>query len=120
MNKILKMLVQESIHHNMLTRIKAPTGDRYIIFDKSGREILSVDNGWATNHYSIYVNKQNLLSVKWDETNSRPLDKNQKDMLDIINACKEKIDFQETVQTMNSRELEMANFLQKSLCNVKQ
>jgi len=58
--------------------------------------------------------------VKWDETNSRPLDKNQKDMLDIINTCKEKIDFQETAQTMNSRELEMATFLQKSLCNVKQ
>ncbi|MBO7644890.1 MAG: hypothetical protein J6S57_01135 [Alphaproteobacteria bacterium] len=120
MNKVLKMLIKESIHNNMLTHIINPTGDKYIIFDRDGREILSVDNGWATNHYSIFVNRKNLLSVKWDETNSHPLDKNQKDMLDIINTCKEKIDFQETVQTMNSHELETANFLQKSLCSVKQ
>lgn len=119
MNKILKMLIKESIHNNLLTHIKNSTGDKYVIFNRDGREILSVDNGWATNNYSIYVNGKNLLSVKWDETNSRPLDGNQKDMLDIINVCKEKIDLQETVQTMNSNELETANFLQKSLCNVK-
>lgn len=118
MNKILKMLIKEAIHNNILTHVKNATGDKYIIFNRDGREILSVDNGWATNHYSIFVNRKNLLSVKWDETNSRPLDKNQKDMIDIINACKEKIDFQETVQTMNPYELEMAKFLQKSLCTV--
>ncbi len=120
MNKILKMLIKESIHNNLLTHIKNNTGDKYIIFNRDGREILSVNNGWAINHYSIYVNGKNLLSVKWDETNSHPLDNNQKDMLDIINVCKEKIDFQETIQTMNSNELETANFLQKSLCSVKQ
>lgn len=119
MNKIIKMLIKESIHNNILTRIHNNTGDRYIIFDTNGREILSVDNGWAINRYSVYVNGKNLLSVKWDETNSRPLDKSQKDMLDIINACKEKIDFQETAQTMNTHELETAAFLQKSLCSVK-
>ena len=88
--------------------------------DKNGREILSVINSWATNHYDIKVNKKTILSVRWDETNSRPLDKNQKDMIDIINTCKEKIDFQETAQTMNSYELETANFLQKSLCDTRQ
>lgn len=120
MNKIIKMLIKESIHNNILTHVKNQTGDKYIIFDRDGREILSVDNGWAINHYSVCVNGKNLLSVKWDETNSRPLDKNQKDMLDIINTCKEKIDFQETAQTMNVHELETANFLQKSLCTMKQ
>ena len=120
MNKIIKMLVKESIHNNILTHITNTVGDKYIIFDDTGHEILSVNNGWAANHYSVYVNNKNLLSVKWDETNSRPLDTNQKDMLDIINTCKEKIDFQETVQTMTPNELETANFLQKHLCNVKQ
>ena len=116
MNKILKILIKESI----LTHVKNNTGDKYIIFDRSGQEILSVNNGWATNNYSVDVNRKNLLSVKWDESKSKPLDKNQKDMLDIINACKEKMDFQETAQTMNIHELEIANFLQKSLCTAKQ
>ena len=40
-------------------------------------------------------------------------------MLDIINAAKEKLDLQETAQTMNGHELELANFLQKSLCHIK-
>ena len=48
---------------------------------------------------------------------SKPLDKDQKDMLDIINACKEKIDLQETAKTMDNSELETANFLQQSLCS---
>ena len=65
----------------------------------------------------IFVNRKPVLSVRWDETNSRPLDSEQKDMLDIINVCKEKIDLQETVQTMSQNELETANFLQKSLCS---
>lgn len=118
MNKVLKMLVKEVIHNNLLIHTKTNTGDRYIVVNKNNDEILSVDNGWATNHYSTSVNRKIILSVRWDETNSHPLDSEQKDMLDIINACKEKIDLQETAQTMNPRELETANFLQKSLCNI--
>ena len=57
--------------------------------------------------------------MKWNETNEKPLSREQKDMLDIINAIKEKIDLQETVQTMNQTELEMAKFLQQSLCPIK-
>ena len=116
MNKVIKMLIKETIHNNLVIPIKMPTGDKYTIFDKSGHEILSVINGWATNHYSISVNNKNILSVKWNETNEKPLTNEQKDMLDIINAIKEKIDLQETAQTMNKSELEMANFLQHSLC----
>ena len=119
MNKIIKMLIKETIHNNRINHIALNIGDKYIVFDKSGREILHVINGWATNNYSIFVNNKNILAVKWDQSNSRPLTPEQKDMVDIINACKEKIDLQETAQTMNSSELEMANFLQKSLCNVK-
>jgi len=118
MNKVIKMLIKELIHNNILIYSKNTTGDKYTIFNKNGDEILSVNNGWATNYYSVSVNKTPLLSVKWDETNSRPLDKDQKDMLDIINACKEKIDLQETAQTMNTKELETAKFLQQSLCSV--
>lgn len=119
MNKILKMLIKEIIHNNIVTHIKTVSGDRYAIFDKNRNEILSVMDGWATNVYSIYVNNKNILSVQWDETNSKPLTPDQKDVLDIINAVKEKIDLQETAQTMNHSELEIANFLQQSLCNVK-
>ena len=119
MNRIVKMLIKEIIHNNMLHHTKDNTGDRYTVFDKNGHEVLFVNDGWATNLYSIYVNNKNILSVKWDETNSRPLSSNQKDMLDIINACKEKIDLQETAQTMTAEELQTATFLQKSLCNVK-
>lgn len=119
MNKVIKMLIQELIHNHILVYSKNNTGDKYTIFDKQGNEILSVNNGWATNNYSVSVNKKTLLSVKWDETNSRPLDRDQKDMLDIINACKEKIDLQETAQTMNTKELETAKFLQQSLCAAK-
>jgi len=118
MNKVIKILIKESIHNNILIPSKTPTGDRYIILNKRNQEILSVNNSWATNNYSIFVNRKPVLSVRWDESNSRPLSNEQKDMLDIINACKEKIDLQETVQTMNPYELETANFLQKSLCNV--
>ena len=119
MNKVIKMLIKETIHNNLVVPIKMNTGDKYTIFDKSGHEILSVINGWATNHYSISVNNKNILSVKWDETNDKPLSDEQKDMLDIINAIKEKIDLQETAQTMNKSELEMAKFLQQSLCPIK-
>ena len=56
MNKIIKMLIKESIHNNILTHVKNQTGDKYIIFDRDGREILSVDNGWAIIHYSVCVN----------------------------------------------------------------
>ena len=117
MNKIIKMLIKETIHNNLVVPIKMNTGDKYTIFDKSGHEILSVINGWAINHYSLFINNKNVLSVKWDETNSRPLTRDQKDMIDIINACKEKIDLQETAQTMNAQELELAKFLQQSLCS---
>ena len=119
MNKIIKMLITETIHNNRLIRTSVPMGDKYTIIDKSRNEILSVINGWATNDYSVSVNHKTVLSVRWDQTNSKPLTPDQKDMVDIINACKEKIDLQETAQTMNARELEMANFLQQSLCNVK-
>ena len=118
MNKIIKMLIKEAIHNNVLYHTRTTTGDKYSIFDNN-KEILSINDGWATNYYSIYVNGKNILSVKWDETNSRPLSNDQKDMLDIINAAKEKIDLQETVQTMNDRELELAQFLQKLLCGIK-
>lgn len=117
MNKVIKILITESIHNNILIASKTQTGDRYIILNKQDQEILSVNNSWATNNYSIFVNRKPVLSVRWDETNSRPLDSEQKDMLDIINICKEKIDPQETVQTMSQNELETANFLQKSLCS---
>ena len=116
MNKILKMLVKETIHNNIISVTKTNRGDEYKIFGKNEREIMSVINGWAINQYSLFVNGKNILSVKWDETNSRPLTGEQKDMIDIINACKEKIDLQETAQTMSSQELEIANFLQQSLC----
>ena len=119
MNKIIKMLITETIHNNRLIRTSVPMGDKYTIIDKSRNEIMSVINGWATNDYSVSVNHKTVLSVRWDQTNSKPLTPDQKDMVDIINACKEKIDRQETAQTMNARELEMANFLQQSLCNVK-
>ena len=119
MNKIIKMLIKETIHNNILRHDKTNTGDKYTVFDNNNNEILCINNGWAINHYCVSVNKKNILSVKWDETNSRPLTKDQKDMIDIINAAKEKIDLQETAQTMNEHELELANFLQKSLCSVK-
>ena len=119
MNKVIKMLIKEIIHNNIIITKKISTGDIYTVFDKMGNEVLSVVNGWATNHYSIAVNKKNILSVKWDEINERPLTPEQKDMLDILNAIREKIDLQETAQTMNKSELEMANFLQQSLCSVK-
>ena len=119
MNKVLKMLIKETIHNNIVHHKQIPTGDTYTIYGKNGTEVLSVINSWATNHYSVSINKKTVLSVKWDETNSRPLSPEQKDMIDIINACKEKTDLQETAQTMNAKEFEMANFLQKSLCNSK-
>lgn len=119
MNKIIKMLIKETIHNNILVHTHNNSGDLYTVFDKTKKEILSVHDAWASNYYSIFVNKKPVLSVKWDESNSKPLTQDQKDMIDIINACKEKMDLQETAQTMNSRELEMATFLQQSLCNVK-
>lgn len=119
MNKVLKILIKETIHNNIISNQSTNSGNKYIIFDKFGHEILAVENGWATNNYNISVGGKTVLAVKWDETNSKPLTSEQKDMLDIINACKEKIDLQETAQSMNQKELEMANFLQKSLCSVK-
>ena len=119
MNKVIKMLIKEIIHNNMLIHTKLNIGDKYAIFGKNGNEILHIINGWATNNYSISVNNKNILSVKWDESNSKPLSPEQKDMIDILNVCKEKIDLQETAQTMNSSELEIAQFLQKSLCSVR-
>ncbi len=116
MNKVLKILIKEIIHNNFLHHTRVNTGDKYTIFDNNGKEVLSINDGWATNHYSVSINKKTALAVKWDETNSKPLTKDQKDMIDIINACKEKIDLQETAQTMTNHELEMASFLQQSLC----
>lgn len=119
MNKIIKMLIKENIHNNLLHHDRIDTGDKYTIFNQHGKEILSVDDGWAKNHYSVSVNKKPALAVRWDETNSKPLTPEQKDMIDIINTCKEQIDLQETAQTMTENELEMANFLQHSLCKVR-
>ena len=119
MNKIIKMLIKESIHNNMIVPTRTNIGDKYFLYDNQGQEILSIINGWATNYYCINVNKKTILSVRWDESKSKPLTSDQKDMLDIINAAKEKIDLQETAQTMTSSELELANFLQKSLCGVR-
>jgi len=118
MNKVLKLLVKETIHNNILHHTKTNTGDKYTILDQQDREILSVDDGWAKNHYCLSINKENVLSVRWDESNSKPLTAEQKDMIDIINACKEKIDLQETAQTMTGHELKLANFLQRALCAV--
>ncbi len=119
MNKIIKILIKETIHNNRLARTSVPVGEKYTVFDKQGHEILYIINGWATNNYSVSVNNKNVLSVRWDQSNSKPLTPEQKDMIDIINASKEKIDLQETAQTMNGSELELANFLQQSLCPVK-
>ena len=119
MNKVIKMLIKEIIHNNILIRSMVPVGDKYTVFDKNGHEILSIINGWSNNYYSINVNHQNVLSVKWNENNEKPLTNDQKDMLDIINAAREKIDLQETAQNMNKSELELANFLQQSLCTIK-
>ena len=119
MNKVIKLLIEETIHNNIIVPTKMTTGDKYSVFDKGRREILSIINGWATNQYSVSVNNKTALSVKWDEDDEKPLTNDQKDMLDIINTAKEKIDLQETAQTMNKTELEMANFLQQSLCAVK-
>ena len=119
MNKVIKMLIKETIHNNIIVPTAINTGDKYSVFDKSGHEVLSIINGWASGHYSISVNKKTILSVKWAETNERPLTHDQKDMLDIINVAKEKLDLQETAQTMNKNELETANFLQQSLCSVR-
>ena len=101
MNKILKILIKETIHNNIISVTNTNRGDEYKIFGKNGKEILYVINGWAINHYSLFINGKNILSVNWDETNSKPLTSDQKDMIDIINACKEKIDLQETAQTMS-------------------
>ncbi len=119
MNKVIKILIQEIIHNNILIHTKMNTGDKYTVFGKNGCEVLSVINGWATNHYSVFVNNKNVLAVKWNEGNEKPLTHEQKDMLDILNTVREKIDLQETAQTMNKNELELANFLQQSLCNLK-
>ena len=119
MNRILKILTKEIIHNNLLHHTKDNTGDKYIVFDKNGNEVLSVNDGWATNHYSVYANKKPMLAVKWDETNSKPLTQDQKDVLDIINACKEKVDLQETAQSMNQEELKTASYLQNFLCTIK-
>jgi len=113
------MLIKETIHNNRINHKALNIGDKYTIFDKNGYEILIVINGWSTNNYSVFVNNKNVLSVHWDQSNSKPLTPDQKDMVDIINACKEKIDLQETAQTMTITELEMAKFLQKSLCDIR-
>lgn len=117
MNKIIKMLIKETIHNNRLVRTSVPVGEKYTVLDKTGHEILSVINGWATNNYYVSANNKNILSVRWNQSDSKPLTSDQKDMVDIINACKEKIDLQETAQTMSGHELELAKFLQQSLCN---
>lgn len=119
MNKVIKMLIKETIHNNIIVPTKMNTGDKYSVFNKSRQEILSVINGWATNHYSVNVNGKTILSVKWNEEDDKPLSAEQKDMLDIINAAREKLDLQETAQTMNKSELDIANFLQQSLCSIK-
>ncbi len=119
MNKVIKMLIKETIHNNIIVPTKMNTGDKYSVFNKSRQEILSVINGWATNHYSVNVNGKTILSVKWNEEDDKPLSTEQKDMLDIINAAREKLDLQETAQTMNKSELDIANFLQQSLCSIK-
>lgn len=119
MNKVIKMLIKETIHNNIIVPTKMNTGDKYSVFNKSRQEILSVINGWATNHYSVNVNGKTILSVKWNEEDDKPLSSEQKDMLDIINAAREKLDLQETAQTMNKSELDIANFLQQSLCSIK-
>lgn len=119
MNKILKMLIKAIIQNSILVHTKVSAGDKYSIYNRKNEEILTVIDGWASQQYNISVNRKTILSVKWDETNSKPLTDDQKDMLDIINACKEKIDLQETAQTMNGEELQMANFLQQSLCETK-
>lgn len=119
MNRVIKILIKEIIHNNMLKQIQLNTGDKYTVFDRNGNEIISVINGWANNNYSVSVNNKTILSVRWDETNDKPLTSDQKDMLDLINAAREKIDLQETAQTMNKNELEIANFLQQSLCKIK-
>ncbi len=116
MNKVLKMLVKETIHNNRLYHERDDNGDKYTVFNNHGHEVLSVKDGWAKNHYSISIDKKPVLAVKWDQTDSKPLTPEQKDMIDIINVCKEKNDLQETAQAMTGRELEMANFLQHSLC----
>ena len=119
MNKVIKMLIKEVIHNNIIVPIKMNTGDKYSVFDRNGNEILSIIDGWATNHYSVSVNQKTILAVKWNEGNERPLTNDQKDMLDILNAVKEKIDLQETAQTMDKHELELATSLQQFLCNIK-
>ena len=116
MNKIIKMLISETIHNNLIVHDKIAMGDKYTVIDKNRRQILTVINGWANNFYSVNIRGKNALSVRWDESNSRPLTPEQKDMLDILNAVKEKIDLQETAQTMTTDELEIARFLQQSLC----
>jgi hypothetical protein len=118
MNKIIKTLITRNINSNLLRHKKTTTGDKYTVFNSENKEVLSVDDGWARNHYSVSVNKKPALAVRWDETNSKPLTPEQKDMIDIINSCKEKIDMQETVQSMTESELEMAKFLQHSLCKI--
>ena len=119
MNKIIKMLIKENIHNNRIINTKTNNGDEYKIFGKNNQEIVTVINGWSTNHYAVKINNKTILSVRWDESNSKPLSTDQKDMIDIINVCKEKIDLQETAQTMNQSELETANFLQQSLCPIR-
>lgn len=116
MNKVIKMLIKEAIHNNLIIHEKIAMGDKYIVIGKNKKQILTIINGWANNFYSINVDGKNVLSVKWDESNSKPLTNDQKDMIDILNVAKEKIDLQETAQTMNTNELEMARFLQQSLC----
>ncbi len=86
MNKVIKMLIKEIIHNNILVHTALNIGDKYSVFDKHHQEILSVTNGWATNNYSISVNNKNILSVRWDESNGKPLSPEQKDMIDILNV----------------------------------
>ena len=62
MNKIIKMLIKETIHNNRISQTSVPTGEKYTIFDKHGHEIISVLNGWAANIYGVSVNNKNILN----------------------------------------------------------
>ena len=42
MNKIVKMLIKETIHNNMIIHDKISMGDKYTIVDKNKKEILHI------------------------------------------------------------------------------
>ena len=108
MNEFLKQQILNTIANNRVVNTSRLDGASYIVYNTKGERLLSVNNEWDYDTYSLIINNQVVLFADKNSTDkNKPINAIINEITQFCDACLKRWNEQEK-QRIQMKKLEIA------------